>query len=77
MNGKAANPADKPALSKKEEDDTLKYQGTNKGVQKDPTKCFKCHKKLGLLGTECKCNYVFCNLHRLPEDHDCSYNYEA
>ena len=34
-----------------------------------------CNKKLGLTVTKCKCLKLFCSLHRLPEDHDCSYDY--
>ena len=33
--------------------------------------CIICHKKMGLLGFECKCHNVFCSKHRLPEDHVC------
>jgi predicted nucleic acid binding AN1-type Zn finger protein len=44
--------------------------------QKDRKRCFDCNKKVGLLGTECKCSYVFCNSHRLPENHKCSFDYK-
>lgn len=27
------------------------------------------------MGIECKCELVFCNLHRMPEDHACSFNW--
>ena len=30
---------------------------------------------MGLLGTECKCKFVFCNAHRLPESHHCEFNF--
>ena len=43
--------------------------------QKDKGRCFSCNKKVGLLGIECKCDYVFCNLHRLPEAHECDVDY--
>lgn len=35
-------------------------------VQKDRKRCFDCNKKIGLLGNECRCGYVFCSFHRLP-----------
>lgn len=44
-------------------------------LQKDKKKCFSCNKKVGLLGTECKCCFVFCNAHRLPESHNCSFDF--
>lgn len=35
-------------------------------------KCFKCKKKVKLLEQiPCKCNHVFCPLHRLCHQHDC------
>lgn len=24
---------------------------------------------------KCRCDKIFCHIHRLPETHDCSYNY--
>lgn len=44
--------------------------------QSDHSKCFSCHKKVGLLGFRCKgCDCSYCNAHRLPEDHKCEANY--
>lgn len=40
-------------------------------------RCHKCNKKVGLLGTDCKCSHTFCNMHRLPEDHDCPIDYRG
>lgn len=45
--------------------------------QKDRKRCFNCNKKTGLLGVECKCGYVYCNSHRLPENHECAFNHKA
>lgn len=43
------------------------------------TKCGACDRKVSLIekaiGT-CKCSRVFCSLHRLPEQHECSYNFK-
>jgi predicted nucleic acid binding AN1-type Zn finger protein len=37
-------------------------------------RCSLCKKKCGLLVIECKgCKKAFCNLHRLPEDHQCEH----
>lgn len=38
-------------------------------------KCDFCSKKVGFLGFECKCKNVYCPLHRLPENHQCSFNH--
>jgi predicted nucleic acid binding AN1-type Zn finger protein len=35
-----------------------------------------CIKKLTLTTFACKCSFKFCDKHRIPEDHNCSYNYK-
>jgi predicted nucleic acid binding AN1-type Zn finger protein len=40
--------------------------------QADHSKCYKCNKKIGLLGFKCNvCECSYCKNHRLPEDHLC------
>lgn len=46
-----------------------------KKEQKDLKRCFNCSKKVGLLGVECRCGFVYCNGHRLPESHACDFNH--
>lgn len=38
-----------------------------------------CKSKLTMidLGMECKCGLAYCGRHRLPEDHDCSYDHKG
>jgi len=43
---------------------------------KQVNKCFTCSKKVSVLGFKCKCDNTFCRAHRLPEDHDCDYNFK-
>jgi predicted nucleic acid binding AN1-type Zn finger protein len=31
---------------------------------------------VGLLGIECKCGFVYCNGHRLPENHNCEFDHK-
>jgi predicted nucleic acid binding AN1-type Zn finger protein len=50
-------------------------------VPKKPKKkkycCFgECKKKLTLIDMECKCGFKFCSLHRLPESHNCTYDFK-
>jgi len=45
--------------------------------QTDTTRCWSCKKKVNLLGIQCKCEFVFCNKHRMPEDHECSFDHAA
>jgi hypothetical protein len=35
-----------------------------------------CKKKLKLTTFACKCSFKYCDKHRIPEDHNCSYNYK-
>lgn len=48
-------------------------------VQRNKKRCFKCKTRLELAFVEigrCKCDYVFCEVHRLPEQHECSYDHK-
>lgn len=46
-----------------------------KPVEKETNKCNKCTKKVGIMGYKCKCDSTFCKAHRLPEDHDCEFDF--
>jgi len=47
-----------------------------KKVQEKKNRCWTCNKKVGLLGHECRCEYIFCGTHRYAEDHDCDYDFK-
>ncbi|XP_069624400.1 AN1-type zinc finger protein 3 isoform X2 [Ranitomeya imitator] len=50
----------------------------NRPKQKSRRRCFRCQIKLELVQQElgsCRCGYVFCMLHRLPEQHDCTFDH--
>jgi len=47
-----------------------------KPVEKESNKCSKCTKKVGVLGWKCKCGSTYCKNHRLPEDHDCEFDFK-
>ena len=36
-------------------------------------RCSICKKKI-TFNIDCRCNKVFCNKHRLPIDHNCTFN---
>lgn len=40
-------------------------------------KCYNCKKKLTLVEKSiiCNCNHKFCLQHRIPENHNCCYDY--
>ena len=37
-----------------------------------------CKKKLSILNQyKCRCDLMYCSKHKLPESHDCSYDYKS
>jgi len=48
-----------------------------KKVQKNRKRCFECRKKVGLTALSCKCGFVFCGLHRFPDQHNCDFDFKA
>ena len=36
----------------------------------------ECRRKLMLTDMPCKCGIIFCTMHRLSEQHECSFNYK-
>lgn len=48
-----------------------------KKVQTKKNRCWECNKKIGILGIECRCEYVFCGAHRQPFDHKCSFDFKS
>ena len=48
-------------------------------IQRNKKRCFKCKTRLELAFVEigrCKCDYVFCETHRLPEQHECTFDHK-
>ncbi|KAJ3606301.1 hypothetical protein NHX12_025822 [Muraenolepis orangiensis] len=46
--------------------------------QKNRRRCYSCQTKLELVQQElgsCRCGYVFCMMHRLPEQHNCLFDH--
>ena len=40
-------------------------------------RCPVCNKKLKLVNFKCKCDKIFCALHRMPEQHNCLYDFKT
>mgnify|MGYP006098961945 CR=1 FL=1 len=47
-------------------------------IVKKKNKCHfcECKKKIKLTDIECKCGFKYCLKHRMPESHNCSFNYK-
>ena len=43
----------------------------------DQKRCNVCKKRLLLTSMACRCGLKFCDMHRYPEEHECSYDYKA
>ncbi|KAL4443247.1 hypothetical protein ABPG75_010984 [Micractinium tetrahymenae] len=71
--GDAAQPLAAPAAVEVEPSEPA----DDKPVQENRGRCFCCRKKVGLLGFECRCGYVFCSGHRHAQDHSCTFDYAA
>ena len=67
-----------PASHKAEEQksELVEAKSDSKKEQADHKRCFSCTKKVGSLGYKCKCEFTYCRTHRLPEDHECEYNFK-
>lgn len=48
----------------------------NKKEKKKKNRCFLkgCKRKLKLTNIECRCKHIFCDIHRLPESHNCKWD---
>uniref|UniRef100_A0A6I8PGV0 AN1-type zinc finger protein 3 n=1 Tax=Ornithorhynchus anatinus TaxID=9258 RepID=A0A6I8PGV0_ORNAN len=69
-----ASPVKRPRLL----DNPQLPEETSRSKQKSRRRCFQCQTKLELVQQElgsCRCGYVFCMLHRLPEQHDCTFDH--
>jgi len=58
---------------------TVRDFSPSRPVQKNKKRCFTCKARLELAFVEigrCKCGYTYCELHRLPEQHACTYDHK-
>jgi len=44
--------------------------------QKNKNRCWKCRRKIGISGIECRCGYIFCGKHRYANEHDCLFDHK-
>lgn len=46
-------------------------------TQQDPSRCYKCNKRVGLLAFKCRCGAIFCRPHLHAEEHGCTFDYQS
>ncbi len=56
----------------------MNEEDKSKKVKKKTKKkrCAKCNKKLGIVPFSCKCDNFFCAKCRMPEDHQCTFDWK-
>ena len=67
----------KSLTSKSAHDISLVMQAEDEVAPKKKKRCLVCNKKVGLLGFTCRCDGVFCAIHRSESAHDCSFNFAS
>ncbi|XP_077365893.1 AN1-type zinc finger protein 3-like [Festucalex cinctus] len=73
-----ATPKKRPRAEAKEDGGGEEEEAVGTPKQKNRRRCYSCQSKLELVQQElgsCRCGYVFCMLHRLPEQHDCLFDH--
>ncbi|CDW56960.1 zf-AN1 domain containing protein [Trichuris trichiura] len=55
---------------------TKNGQTTKNAENCSKNRCVMCGKKLGVIAFECYCGKAFCNMHRMPEDHKCTFDFK-
>ncbi|CAH8455024.1 unnamed protein product [Heterobilharzia americana] len=56
--------------------ETSKAESTSRSVPRI-NRCTWCRKRVGLTGFACRCDGLFCSLHRYSDQHECAYDYQA
>jgi hypothetical protein len=44
--------------------------------QEDKSRCLNCKRKVGVMGFDCKCQGIFCKNCRMPEKHECDFDFK-
>lgn len=76
-----AKPAEKAVLIQDQEEITQPEEVVKEEKKEEPvidsSKCKTCTRKLGMHGFKCRCDAYFCKLHRLPEEHECDFDFKS
>jgi len=58
-------------------DDAAAASPADPSGKKPKSRCEVCRKKVGLTGFTCRCDGLFCAVHRYSDKHDCSFDYRC
>ncbi|XP_015928890.1 AN1-type zinc finger protein 6 [Parasteatoda tepidariorum] len=70
-----ASPAS-PASSDKGDGNSSQQDDMEKDQKKKKNRCHICKKKVGLTGFPCRCEGLFCSIHRYSNEHNCQFDYK-
>eukprot|EP01056_Protomagalhaensia_sp_Gyna25_P004633 Protomagalhaensia_sp_Gyna_25__4632@NODE_429_length_3466_cov_592_285964_g330_i0_p2_GENE_NODE_429_length_3466_cov_592_285964_g330_i0NODE_429_length_3466_cov_592_285964_g330_i0_p2_ORF_typecomplete_len161_score19_15zfA20/PF01754_16/3_5e12zfA20/PF01754_16/1_4e03zfAN1/PF01428_16/1_7e04zfAN1/PF01428_16/4_2e06_NODE_429_length_3466_cov_592_285964_g330_i010631545 len=56
-------------------EDREPHETSSQVTQACRSRCYKCNKRLGLLGFTCRCGAVCCRPHLHAEEHNCPFDY--
>ncbi|KAJ6882924.1 hypothetical protein NC651_029256 [Populus alba x Populus x berolinensis] len=58
-------------------DETISTTTAVASTSKVKNRCECCNKKVGLLGFKCRCEKIFCGVHRHAKEHSCSFDFKT
>ncbi|KAG0553937.1 hypothetical protein KC19_12G050800 [Ceratodon purpureus] len=68
----------KTTVKNNDEDNKDKVAIVNEAPKKrEVLKCSICKKKIGLTSIVCRCGHKYCDKHRYPNEHSCTFDYQA
>jgi len=54
-----------------------RFAAGKRPVQEHRNRCWRCSRRIGITGIECRCGYVFCGKHRYANEHECKFDHRA
>lgn len=54
----------------------FRFKSAPRLQQKKKNRCWKCKRRVGITGIQCRCGFIFCGVHRYPEVHECYFDHK-
>ncbi|KMZ59706.1 Zinc finger A20 and AN1 domain-containing stress-associated protein [Zostera marina] len=75
---KIGNPSSEKPVAKVDKDKPVHDKAVEESEKKKSTdRCSFCNKKIDLMGYKCRCDDVFCSVHRYSDKHNCGFDYKT
>ncbi|KAM7538307.1 hypothetical protein Aperf_G00000075243 [Anoplocephala perfoliata] len=56
-------------------DKSTQIEPNRSNLNRTVNRCLVCKKRVGLTGFQCRCEGLFCSLHRYADQHNCTFDY--